>query len=33
MIEHLADGLADRMKRAAAAGTGFMFDIELDVFT
>jgi hypothetical protein len=28
MIEHLADGLADCMERAAAAGAGLMIEIE-----
>lgn len=31
MIEHLADGLTDRMKRAATAWAGLMFDIEMNV--
>jgi hypothetical protein len=31
MIEHLADGLADRMKRAGTGGAGLMFDIEMNV--
>ena len=33
MIEHLADSLADRMKRTAAAGTGLMLEIQPHVFT
>jgi hypothetical protein len=28
MIEHLADGLADCMERATAAGAGLMIEIE-----
>ena len=28
MVEHLADGLADQVQRAAAAGAGLMLDIE-----
>jgi len=31
VIEHLGDGLADQMQRAAAAGAGLMIDIELPV--
>src|ERR1700754_1208696 len=31
MVEHLADGLADQVQRAATAGAGLMLDIEPDV--
>jgi hypothetical protein len=31
MIEHLADGLTDRMQRAIAAGAGLMVDIKSHV--
>jgi hypothetical protein len=31
MIEHLADGLADHMQFAAAAGAGLMLEIKPDV--
>ncbi len=31
MVEHLADRLADQVQFAAAAGTGLMPQIELDV--
>jgi len=31
MIEHLADGLADHMQFAAAAGAGLMLEIEPEV--
>ena len=33
MIKHLADGLADHMQRAAAAGAGLVLDIEPSVVT
>lgn len=32
MVEHLADGLADPMQLAAAAGAGMVLDIELHLF-
>src|SRR3954468_24992120 len=33
IIEHLADGLTNQVQFSAAAGAGFMIDIEPQVFT